>query len=244
MLQNVRFGVRLLRKSPAFSITAIAIVTLAIGTATAIFSVVYGVMLKPLPFREPERLVSVWLQWKVGRTLPAAADAYDLRQRRGVFEDVALFENANLNLVGEEEPQRLQGASVSPNLFSVLGVSAAWAGPSRLTRIRRGAIASCPDDGLWQSRFGGTARSSADRSPQRIAEHDHWCLPPDFQYRPGTTGLGAARPRARRAHARGDRQLSVIGRTRRARNAGPGAPRGSALAARWRRLLRANKARA
>ncbi len=69
MLQDVRFGVRLLRKSPAFGITAIAIVALGIGAATAIFSVVYGVMLKPLPFREPERLVGIWLQWKVGRGL-------------------------------------------------------------------------------------------------------------------------------------------------------------------------------
>src|SRR5439155_1576027 len=106
---------------------ALAGVTLAlgIGTATAIFSVVYGVMLRPLPFREPERLVSIWLQRKLARNYPAAADALELRQLRGVFEDVALFEDVNLNLVGDGEPQRLQGASVSPNLFSVLGVAAA-----------------------------------------------------------------------------------------------------------------------
>jgi len=100
MLRDLRFGVRLLAKSPIFAITAIAIVALGIGAATAIFSVVYGVMLRPLPFREPERLVSIWLTRNGARNFPAAADAIELRQLRGVFEDVALFEGANLNLVG------------------------------------------------------------------------------------------------------------------------------------------------
>src|SRR5262245_7009961 len=113
-LRDVRFGARLLGKSPVFAFTAIAIVALGIGAATAIFSVVYGVMLRPLPFREPERLVSIWLLRHGDRNYPAAADALDLRQLRGVFDDVALFENTNLNLVGDGEPQRLDGASVSP----------------------------------------------------------------------------------------------------------------------------------
>src|SRR5690349_21274213 len=61
MARDVRFGARLLRKSPVFGITAIAIITLGVGAATAIFSVVYGVMLRPLPFHDPSRLVTVWL---------------------------------------------------------------------------------------------------------------------------------------------------------------------------------------
>src|SRR5678816_108087 len=60
MFRDLRFGARLLRKSPVFAITAIAIVALGIGAATAIFSVVFGVMLRPLPYREPEQLVSIW----------------------------------------------------------------------------------------------------------------------------------------------------------------------------------------
>jgi len=75
--QDVRLGLWLLRKSPVFGITAVAIVALGIGAATAIFSVVHGVMLKPLPFREPERLVNSWLQRQNARNYPAAADAVD-----------------------------------------------------------------------------------------------------------------------------------------------------------------------
>ena len=169
MLQDVRFGVRLLRKSPVFGITGVAIVTLGIGAATAIFSVVYGVMLEPLPFRDPERLVSIWLQRQNARNFPSAADAFDLRQLQDVFEDVALFENANLNLVGGCprggcEPQRLQGASVSPNLFSVLGVPAAlgrtFARDEDQGGRERVVLLS---DALWRDRFGADRRSEERR---------------------------------------------------------------------------------
>jgi putative ABC transport system permease protein len=156
MLHDVRFGARLLGRSPIFGVTGIGIIALGIGAATAIFSVVYGVMLRPLPFHEPERLVSIWLVRNYARNYPAAADAFELRQLGGVFEDVALFENANLNLVGDGEPQRLEGAAVSPNLFSVLGVSAALGrtfahdedqpGRDRVVLLSHA---------LWYGRFGG-----------------------------------------------------------------------------------------
>jgi len=127
MVRDVRFGARLLRKSPVFGVTAIAIITLGVGAATAIFSVVYGVMLRPLPFHDPSRLVTVWLTRASGRLFPSAADAAELRQLRGVFTDVALVRSSNINLslVGDGEPQRLQSARVSPSLFSVLGVQPA-----------------------------------------------------------------------------------------------------------------------
>jgi putative ABC transport system permease protein len=189
LLRDIRFGARLLGKSPIFGITAIAVVALGIGAATAIFSVVYGVMLRPLPFPEPERLVSIWLQRNGARNYPAAADAFDLRQLRGVFADVALFENKNLNLVGRSpqgggEPQRLQGASVSPNLFSVLGVSAALgrtfardedqAGRERVVLL---------SDALWRGRFGAD-RAIVGRQI-RLNDSPHTIvgvMPPDFQY--------------------------------------------------------------
>ena len=155
MLRDLRFGARLLAKSPAFGITGIAIVALGIGAATAIFSVVYGVMLRPLPYREPERVVTIWLQREMGRVYPSAADVAELRELRAVFEDVALVRSANLNLVGDGEPRRLQGARVSPNLFAVLGVSAAQgrtfardenqAGRDRVVLL---------SDALWRGRFG------------------------------------------------------------------------------------------
>lgn len=184
MLRDVRLGVRLLNKAPVFGITGIAIVALGIGAATAIFSVVYGVMLQPLPFQEPERLVSIWLQRNSARNYPTAADAAELRQLRGVFDDVALFEDVNLNLVGDGDPQRLQGASVSPNLFPVLGVAAAlgrtFAQDEDQPGRERVVLLS---DALWRGRFG------ADRAVLgrhiRLNGSLHaivGIMPPDFQY--------------------------------------------------------------
>ena len=124
VVRDMRFGARLLGKSPGFGLTAIAIVALGVGAATAIFSVVYGVMLRPLPYEAPERIVSIWLSrdQAEARLFPSAADVAELRQLNRAFDDVALLRNANLNLVGEGEPRRLAGMRVSPNVFSVLGV--------------------------------------------------------------------------------------------------------------------------
>jgi putative ABC transport system permease protein len=157
--QDVRFGTRLLAKAPVFGITAIAIIALGIGAATAIFSVVYGVMLRPLPFHEPERLVSIWLSRGGAATLyPTAADAAELRQLPGVFRDIALVRssNANLSLVGDGEPQRLQSARVSPNFFSLLGVTPILGRGFGADEDQLGkehvVILS---EALWRSRFGG-----------------------------------------------------------------------------------------
>jgi putative ABC transport system permease protein len=154
MTWDVRYGVRLLRKSPVFGFSVIAIVALGIGTATTVFGVVQGVLLDPLPYREPDRLVSVWLTRNGNRNYPAAADAVELRQLGRVVQDVALFDNINLNLVGDGEPQRLQAAAVSANLFRLLGTAAALgrtfepnedqAGRDRVVVL---------SDALWRSRF-------------------------------------------------------------------------------------------
>lgn len=207
VLRDLRFGVRLLRKAPVFGITGIAIVALGIFAATTIFSVVYSVVLRPLPFREPERLVSIWLTRHDARNYPAAADAVELRQLRGVFEDVALFENTNLNLVGGCpqggcEPQRLEGAAVSPNLFSVLGVSAALgrsfahdedqAGRDRVVLL---------SDALWRGRFGADPGVVGrpihlNGSPYTVVG----VMRPDFQYS-SSAYLGDLRGRRIRRHA-------------------------------------------
>lgn len=155
MMRDIRSGVRLLGRSPVFSITGVLIIALGVGAATAIFSIVYGVMLKPLPFHEPERLVSIWLLRNGHRNYPAAAAALELRQLRTVFQDVALFENENLNLVGDGEPQRLHGAAVSPNLFSVLGVSAALGRTFAQDEDQAGRNhVVVLSDALWHGRFG------------------------------------------------------------------------------------------
>ena len=184
MLRDVRFGVRLLGKSPVFGVTGIAIVALGIGAATAIFSVVYGVMLKPLPFREPERLVSIWLQRKLARNYPAAADVVELRQLRGVFEDVALFDDVNLNLVGDGAPQRLQGARVSPNLFSVLGMAAALGRTFAQDEDQPGRErVMLLSDALWRGRFGADTAVLCRQIRLNGSLHTVvGVMPRDFQY--------------------------------------------------------------
>jgi predicted permease len=154
MTGDVRYGVRILRKSPVFGFSVMAIVALGIGTATTVFGVVHSVLLDPLPYREPNQLVSVWLTRNGNRNYPAAADAVDLRQLRRVFQDVALFDNVNLNLVGDGEPQRLQAAAVSSNLFSLLGTRAALGRtfePNEDQAGRERVVVL--SDALWRSRF-------------------------------------------------------------------------------------------
>jgi putative ABC transport system permease protein len=157
--RDCSYGVRLLSKAPGFAAAAIAIIALGVGAVTAIFSVVYGVALEPLPFREPDRLVNIWtLSPKFGqRHFPVnGADHRDWLAGNHVFEDIALLRNlANFNLIGAGEPERLLAARISSNLLSVLGVSPA---------IGRGFTAEEDDighdrvailsDGLWRRRFG------------------------------------------------------------------------------------------
>ncbi|MFL5581561.1 MAG: ADOP family duplicated permease [Gemmatimonadaceae bacterium] len=152
---DLRFGARLLRKSPVFGVAGVAIIALGVGAATAVFGVVHGVLLRPLPYREPERLVSIWMQH--GRTFPTAADAEALRARSGTFAGVAYARssNANLTLVGEGAPLRFQTARVSPNLFSVLGVAPALGRAFLAGEDAAGAAGAIVlSDAAWRGRFG------------------------------------------------------------------------------------------
>jgi putative ABC transport system permease protein len=125
--RDLSYGARLLLKAPGFSAAAIAIVALGVGAVTAIFSVVYGVALKPLPFHEPERLVNISStasRLGPGRFLINGADHRDWLAANHVFEDIALYRNvANFNLIGAGEPERLQAARIAANLMPILGVS-------------------------------------------------------------------------------------------------------------------------
>jgi putative ABC transport system permease protein len=125
--QDMRYGVRLMTRAPGFAASVILTVALGIGATTAMFSVVYSVVLQPLPYREPERLVNLW-NTAPKRGLPRAnvgtANVVDWRARNHVFEDIAVLRAvANFNLTGQGEPERLFGSRVSANLFPILGVT-------------------------------------------------------------------------------------------------------------------------
>ncbi len=118
LLGDIRFGTRMLRKNIGF--TAVAVITLAlgIGANSAIFSLVNGILLRPLPYSQPERLVSMW---EMG--MPKGA-LLALQSRAQTVDIAGYTRDAGFNLTGLSEPLRLKGSRVSTNLFSMLGVNA------------------------------------------------------------------------------------------------------------------------
>ena len=162
-LQHVTFGLRLIRKSPIFYLTVIVVLALGIGANTAVFSVVDAVLLRKLPFRDPDRLVMVWeknptLGSMVGDRVPTNYTNFMewMRQAKS-FDGMAGFEDVSLNRTGTGEPERIAGARVSPNFFDVLGVTP-QAGSSfdYVERDPSHNHAAMLSNGYWQSHFGGS----------------------------------------------------------------------------------------
>ncbi|HEX8137725.1 MAG TPA: ABC transporter permease [Pyrinomonadaceae bacterium] len=160
-LQDLRYGFRMLLKRPGFTAVAVVALALGIGANTAIFSVVNGVLLRPLPFREPERLVAVWeTNAKPGaevnsRNEVALTNFLDWRAENRVFEQIAALTYASVNLTGVAEPERIQSAVVTTNMFQTLGVEPAlgraFLPEEENVKSPRVVIIS---HGLWQRRFG------------------------------------------------------------------------------------------
>jgi len=128
LITDIRYGFRSLLKRPGA--TAIALVTLAlgIGVNTAIFSAVDSILLRPLPFNNPERIVSVWEQSPslgIQQNQAAPANFFDLRNQNQVFEALGAYGPLDINLTGAGDPERLDGQLVSANVFSILGVAPA-----------------------------------------------------------------------------------------------------------------------
>jgi predicted permease len=156
--QDVRYGLKLLRKSPGFTTVAILTLALGIGANTAIFSIVNSVLLRSLPFRDPDRLVKVSFDnpglglHDVPYSVP---ELEDLRLRSGVFEDVSVVFPASTNLTGAKQPERLELLGVTPNYFSMLGVAPQIGrlfGPQDFALgFAEAAVIS---DGEWRRSFG------------------------------------------------------------------------------------------
>src|SRR5262249_55293976 len=127
--QDLRYGARMLLKNPGFTAVAVFTLALGIGTNTAIFSVVNAVLLKPLPFAEPGRLVWVWGNIRNGgnRASVSPLDYLDYRAQNTTFEQFAAAFSVPgyINLTGSGEPERLEARLVTGNFFQALGVNAA-----------------------------------------------------------------------------------------------------------------------
>ena len=124
---DVRYAFRTLRRNPGFAIVVLLTLALGIGANAAIFSVVNGVLLRPLPYRDADRLMVIWGDLKRPglNGIPASAGEYvDYRDRSHAFEQVAAYDTIGFNLTGGGEPERVEGAVVTTTFFSLLGASA------------------------------------------------------------------------------------------------------------------------
>jgi putative ABC transport system permease protein len=187
-LPDLALAARSLRQSPAFSLAVLATLALGIGANVAVFSVFEAVLLKPLPYGEPERVAMLWSRWNEfpDRTWISEPEYVLYRREMRSFEEVAAFGLTTANLTGADgsaQPERVNAAVVTPNLFRTLGVAAAE-GRTFLaeegTRGRDQVVVI--GEGLWRRRFGGDPKLvgraiEVDRSPMTVVG----ILPADFR---------------------------------------------------------------
>ena len=159
LLQDLRYGLRMLTKDPGFTAMAVLTLALGIGANTAMFSVANAVLLEPLPYKRAGRLVTLWwTNTAFGSSAPGSVcdpDYVQWRTQNQVFEDMAAFHGMTSNLTGVGEPERLLGSAVSPNIFHLLGVSPLL-GRTFLPeeeRAEHGNVVLLSRQ-LWERRFG------------------------------------------------------------------------------------------
>jgi putative ABC transport system permease protein len=157
--QDIRYAARALAKAPAFTMTAVLTLALGVGATTAIFSVTDAVLLRPLPYREPDRLVALWETnhhdgtqvWRV-----APANFADWRAQADVFSDAAAFSGFSATLTGSGDPVQVKGGYVSPTYFSTLGVQPIRGRAFAPADAANALPVAILGYGFWQSRFAGS----------------------------------------------------------------------------------------
>lgn len=218
-IQDLRYGVRMLRKSPGF--TAIAVLTLAIGVGanTAVFSVVYGVLLEPLPYQDSSRLVLLnETTPKVGDVSVSYPNFLDWRSQSRNFSQMAAVHGVGFNLSGVNQPESIDGEAVSANFLSMLGVHPIIGRDFDASEEKAGtAPVVMLNHSLWQSHFG--ADPNAVGRTVMLDGHSYTIigvLPPNFRWPDKTDVLepigvwATANPAATERGERGD--MIVLGR--------------------------------
>jgi len=191
---DLRFILRSLSRRPTFAATCILTLALGLGANVAVFSTVYGVLLRPLPYPEPDRLTVLWANW-AGKDIPRVShtggDFKDYRRSAKTFQDLAAVGSVRQNITGGEEPLQVQVGWVSENFFSVLGIEPALGRDFSPQEGPRSLILS---DGFWRRYFGGSREVlgrtvELDGQPFTIVG----ILPRDFQlYMSADVGISTA----------------------------------------------------
>ncbi len=189
IFQDFRFALRVLLRKPGLSALSIVTLALGIGACTTIFSVLNGIVLRPLPYDEPDRLAMIWTSdEKRGAQEHGTSFAAfeDWRSQSRSFEDMAVFMEprlTGLNLSGIDEPLRIQGARVSPNLFDLLGVRPTIGRTFSTDEAERGERVIVIGYQLWQRLFGGLPEAvgstlDVEGSPAQVVG----VMPADFRF--------------------------------------------------------------
>jgi len=157
LLQDLRFGVRTLLKSPGFTLVALIALALGIGANSAMFGIVYAVLLRPIPYFQSDRLLKVYTSTKSFKQSSISYPNFlDWRSRSRSFDQLAAYRNGNFNLTGQADPDRLRGLMASATLFQALGVRPLI---GRTFADEEDQLGAAPvavlTSSLWKSRFGG-----------------------------------------------------------------------------------------
>ena len=156
--QDLRYGARAHLKNPGFTLVAMITLALGIGANSAIFSVINALLLRPLSYAAPERLVMVWESFPGSQENPVMpANFADWRAQNQVFTDMAAWAPQTINLSGDGNPEKVEGAGVTANLFALLGMEP-FLGRAFLAEEDRPGVNQVVmiSHGLWQRRFGGS----------------------------------------------------------------------------------------
>src|SRR5580658_9492914 len=158
LLADLRYGLRLLRQAPGFTAIAICALALGIGANTAIFSTLDSVVLRALPYHDPDRVVMVFEDSShIGfpHNTPAPANYFDWKAQNHVFTDMAAVRYRGMTITGDGTPEQLKGQAATANLFSVLGVNPLLGRTFSEEEDRAGAQVVVISYGLWQRRYMG-----------------------------------------------------------------------------------------
>jgi putative ABC transport system permease protein len=159
MGRDVRHAVRILRRSPAFALTAAGTLALAIGTSTTMFSVLSGVLLRPLPYQSPDQLAMLWTEdpaqnLREGRSVRRDVEQWRTESRS--FAEIATFDGMSVTLSGAEGAEQIGVGSISPNLLPLLGVQPAQGRGFSTEDARQPQRPALISHRFWQTRFGGS----------------------------------------------------------------------------------------